>query len=347
MATQTPAKPDRFTGLPPGVKVGPLRRRLAAHLIDTVVPAALLGVVWGTSGEDGAQAVGVVAMVLLAIWSLVVWWMFATRAAGPGMRLMRLQLVGFSDGRPIGWLRFLVRALVLGLVGITGVGLVLLLLFLLRHPRYQGWHDRAADSVVIVERMLAPKSPRSTAGDTGAPVRSDPVAPPPPPTSPASEPVSTPVATPMAKPAVEPVVAGRVAAPAGAVTSSEASVPTAEEAPAPAPAARTWVVVLDDGREVPVRGLVVLGRNPHARPGEDSTQLVKLADDTRTVSKSHLALNLDSEGRLLAADRSSTNGSTVTTADGVTTACVPEQAIRVPEGSVISMGDHWLTVRRD
>ena len=36
-----------------------------------------------------------------------------------------------------------------------------------------------------------------------------------------------------------------------------------------------------------------------------------------------------------------------TTADGVTTACVPEQAVRVSEGSVVSMGDHWLTVRRD
>ena len=55
------------------------------------------------------QAVDVVALVLLAVWGLVVWWMFATRAAGPGMRLMKLQLVGFSDGRPVGWGRFLVR----------------------------------------------------------------------------------------------------------------------------------------------------------------------------------------------------------------------------------------------
>ena len=356
MATHTPAKPDRFTGLPPGVKVGPLRRRLAAHLIDTVVPAALLGVVWGTSGQDGSQAVDVVALVLLAGWSLVVWWMFATRAAGPGMRLMSLQLVGFSDGRPIGWLRFLVRTLVLSLVGITGVGLVVLLLLLLRHPRYQGWHDRAADSVVIVERMLAPKTARSTANDKAA-AGSDPLRPTPPPpaqalhtspgSEPASEPVLTPVPMPAAKPAVEPVVASRVPAPAAAVAPSESSVPAAEEASAPAPPSRTWVAVLDNGREVPVRGLVVLGRNPHARPGEDSAELVKLSDETRTVSKSHLALNLDSEGRLLAADRSSTNGSTVTTSDGVTTPCVPEQAVRVAEGSVISMGDHWLTVRRD
>ncbi len=104
--------------------------------------------------------------------------------------------------------------------------------------------------------------------------------------------------------------------------------------------------MLDDGREVPVHGLVLLGRNPRSRPGEEGAELVKLTDETRTVSKSHLALNVDSVG-LLVADRSSTNGSTVTTADGVTTACVPEQAVRVAEGSVVSMGDHWLTVRRD
>ena len=337
MATQTPAKPDRFTGLPSGVLVGPLPRRLVAHLIDLAVPAVLLAVVWGTSGEDGVQAVDVVALVLLAAWGLVVWWMFATRAAGPGMRLMKLQLVGFSNGRPIGWGRFLVRALVLGLLSVTGLGLVLLLLFLLRHPRYQGWHDRAADAVVIVERMLAPRTVQPSGEDGAAPVPTDPVAGP------------RPLTPPTTASAVEPIAAGRVPAPAEAVTSAPTSAPSPapDRAPTPPPPTGTWVAVLDDGREVPVHGLVVLGRNPHARPGEDSAELVKLADETRTVSKSHLALNVDSAGRLLVADRSSTNGSTVTTADGGTTACVPEQAVRGAEGSVVSMGDHWLTVRRD
>ena len=46
-----------------------------------VVPAVLLGVVAGT-GEPGVQAVDVVALVLLGLWALVVWWMFATRAGG-------------------------------------------------------------------------------------------------------------------------------------------------------------------------------------------------------------------------------------------------------------------------
>ena len=83
-----------------------------------------------------------------------------------------------------------------------------------------------------------------------------------------------------------------------------------------------WVAVLDDGREVPVTGLVLLGRNPQPRPGEEQAELVKLADETRTVSKSHLALDLTPEG-LVVVDRGSTNGSTVTTVDGATVVCAP------------------------
>ena len=60
-----------------------------------------------------------------------------------------------------------------------------------------------------------------------------------------------------------------------------------------------WFVVLDDGREIDVSGLVLLGRNPHAQPGEeDVAELVEIADETRTVSKSHLAIATDSDGAL-------------------------------------------------
>jgi uncharacterized RDD family membrane protein YckC len=367
MASETAAKPDRFTGLPPGVAVGPLGRRLVAHLLDGVVPAVLVAVVAGT-GERGFQAVDVAALVLLVVWALVVWWMFATRAAGPGMRLMKLQLVGFSDGRPVGWGRFFLRALVLGLLSATGLGLLLMLFFLLRHPRYQGWHDLAADSVVIKERALAPRSARSRAGSVPAPTAASgahPAAPGPvaaPAGSPGVDPVAGAlpgVAMPMAPSGVEvglaPVAPGVVAAgpvpaaaePDGPGERTQRIAPPVPRAPAAAPRpVRRWTAVLDDGREVAVRGLVLLGRNPQPRPGEETAELVKLADETRTVSKSHLALDLDDEG-LFVVDRGSTNGSTVTTTDGVTTPCAPEQPVHVSEGSVVSMGDHWLTVRQD
>ena len=49
-------------------------------------------------------------------------------------------LVGFLDGRPIGPSRVLVRSLVFWALFITGIGLLIMLIMMLRHPRKQGWH---------------------------------------------------------------------------------------------------------------------------------------------------------------------------------------------------------------
>jgi RDD family protein/FHA domain-containing protein len=366
MATPTAAKPDRVTGLPPGVSVAPLGRRLVAQLVDAVVPA-VLGLVAYAVGDDGpgASAASVIAVLLIIAWCLLVWWMFATRAAGPGMRLVKLQLVGFTNGRPIGWGRFLVRSLVLALLTASVVGLLVMLVFLLRHPRHQGWHDLTANSVVIVERPLAPRSrPAAVASSAGTPGQEpapskvaagagaagvagrDPL--------PTAVPASAlPMAPSGAEVGVAPLAPGRVAAgevPPPATRTAPAP-ESAEETtqpgavPATAGTTPTWVAVLDDGREVPVRGLVLLGRNPQPRPGEEGAELIKVADESRTVSKSHLALDVDAGG-LFVVDRGSTNGSTVTTADGRVSRCVPGDAVRADEGSVVSMGDHWLTLRR-
>ena len=367
MATPTAAKPDRVTGLPPGVSVAPLGRRLVAQLVDAVVPA-VLGLVAYAVGDDGpgVSAASVIAVLLIIAWCLLVWWMFATRAAGPGMRLMKLQLVGFTNGRPIGWGRFLVRSLVLALLTATVVGLLVMLVFLLRHPRHQGWHDLAANSVVIVERPLAPRSrPAAAASSAGTPGKE------PAPSKvaagagaaggPGRDPLPTSVpasALPMAPSGAEvglaplapgQVAAGRVPPPVAGATAVPAESPEETTQPGTVPAAaetdQRWVAVLDDGREVPVRGLVLLGRNPQPRPGEEGAELIKVADESRTVSKSHLALDVDAGG-LFVVDRGSTNGSTVTTADGRVSRCVPGDAVRADEGSVVSMGDHWLTLRR-
>ncbi|MFL6066004.1 MAG: RDD family protein [Friedmanniella sp.] len=356
MATPAATKPDRLTGLPPGVSVGPLGRRLVAQLVDLAVPLVLLLLILGLRGSSsgGAQAVVVIALVLIVVWCVLVGWMVATRAAGPGMRLMKLQLVGFNDGRPIGWVRFLVRTLFLVLVTVTVVGLVVMVIFLLRHPRYQGWHDLAADSVVIVERALAPRpSDRTTpasvpvaptgtpAGVSGgsAPSGSAPPRVPAPTSSPSPRP-------PGGVPAQDPVpVSAAAPAPARVTAGSGPRTPRAAR-PTPTKADTRWVAVLDDGREVPVQGLVLLGRNPQPRPGEEGAELIKLADESRTVSKSHLALGLDESG-LFVTDRGSTNGSMVTTAEGARTRCAPGAVVHVAAGSVVSMGNHWFKVRRD
>jgi pSer/pThr/pTyr-binding forkhead associated (FHA) protein len=106
-----------------------------------------------------------------------------------------------------------------------------------------------------------------------------------------------------------------------------------------------WFAVLDDGRDVPITGLVMLGRNPQARAGEDDAELIKVADDTRTVSKTHLSLRVDANG-LFVMDRGSTNGTTLTNVVGISKPCPAGDIVSVSEGAIVSFGDHWLRIER-
>jgi uncharacterized RDD family membrane protein YckC len=455
-----------------------LGTRFVAYLIDSVVVSLLatlpIVLIWYTNLSP--TIIAAVASVLMLAWALLVWWMFAVRGAGPGMRVMHLQLVGLANGRPIGWGRFLLRQLILFGLALTGIGLLLMVVFLAQHPRRQGWHDLAVNSVVIKERQLArpqpPAQPRhaavpgaagpamegqqgqapgtpmtpgssspsslappagysSVAGgpagypspqaapagypypqgspDRGTPAAAtQPVGSPPPyepvsrvapgrPSGPATQPVQlagygtnqSPGAPPQAlqppsgsrpgtgqpgsgqpgsgqpgagqpgsgqpgagQPGAGQPVAGQPDAGqpgagqlAGTVSAIGSGAGSAWPEP-PRSASASWRAVLDDGREIVVDGLVLLGRNPQARPGEEHATLIKVADTTRTVSKSHLEINLDSHG-LHVVDRGSTNGSTVTSVSGVSRRCAPGEPIQVEPGSIVSFGDHWLEVRRD
>lgn len=347
MARPDQPQPDRYSGLPPGVRPGPLGGRFVAYLVDHLVPGliALVTLVLPSRGAD-QSSVGatVVGLVLIGLWGLVAWWLLATRAATPGLRLMKLQLVGFTDGRPVGWIRALLRGLVLWGLTVTVVGLLAMLVLLLRHPRHQGWHDRAANAVVIVQRRLAPRRPRST----GAAEQVRP--------APAGQPPAV-VSAPSAPSPVAPAVAVRADTGPPAAVAVRAEPPagpstdpgtTSTRGPAvqqPAVDSR-WAVVLDDGREIQVQGLVVLGRKPEARPGEEGAELIKVADETRTVSKSHLSLDVDDRG-LFVTDRGSTNGLRVTPPDGEPQRCTPWEAVHLQPGTLVRMGDHWLKVQQD
>jgi uncharacterized RDD family membrane protein YckC len=367
MSSARPPAPARDTGLPPGVQVGPLGRRFGAYVIDSVVPAlaGLLVNLGARDGGDGTNVALVVVGVLLGLaWGVVCWQQLATVAASPGMRLLKLQLVGFFDGRPVGWSRVLLRWLVWTVLAVTGIGLLLLLASLLVSPRHQGWHDRAAKAVVIVARPLAPRAGKArTARPVKTPAPRPPAAvDPPAPVDPASDGRPVPNAE---FPVGPPRGAGRrppVAAPpavAGDPAIGPELAPLAgDPEPSPAEADHTvvagarrtildgWVAELDDGREIAVRGLVLLGRNPQPEDGETDAQLVKLSDESRTVSKTHLALGVDDAG-LFVVDRGSTNGSTITPPGQPTVAVGPFHAVPASEGSVVSIGDHWVRIRRD
>ncbi len=366
----------RPAGLPPGVQAGPLGRRFVAYLIDSVAPGAFVVAGFGIADtvDPGAELLWkVLALVVGLDWALLVWWMFATKSAGPGMRLMKLQLVGLSDGRPLGWFRYLRRTVVMWLLTASGIGLVVLVVQLLQDRLHLGPPDRVVNSVVIVERAKASARPGNSGA--GAAIQQQDGDPPQLRSQDQREPTSTGSVTDLPP---QPVASGAEPqpAPAGGLQPEPASGGGPEQEPAsaggpeqePAPAGgpalepapadvaelqlaadgrpldEGWMVGLDDGRELPIIGVVLLGRNPQGRPGEE-VELVKVADPTRTVSKTHLAIGVDAYG-IYVMDRGSTNGSSVTSAGGVSTPCPPGDVIGVSEGNVVSFGDHWLEIRR-
>src|SRR5690606_215537 len=106
-----------------------------------------------------------------------------------------------------------------------------------------------------------------------------------------------------------------------------------------------WRPALDDGREIEITGLVLLGHNPQARPGEEDAQLIKISDESRTVSKTHLATGEDAVGNHVKG-RGSTNGPTATHPAAQSPACAPGDVVQVDVGTIVSFGDHWLEVKR-
>ncbi|MGI8458937.1 MAG: RDD family protein [Propionibacteriaceae bacterium] len=321
----SPPKPPRVTegpeiGLPPGVTLAELGPRVAAYFIDASVPI-VLGVIWlvvGAARGQGAPTTLVVIFVVLDLgWFVVVWRGYATKAAGPGAQVLKLQLVRMSDGRPIGWVRYLVRALIFGLAALVFPVLIVLLIILARHPRRQGTYDVAVGSVLIKARPLAPRPAKSDAPSSGAAeVRYGPV-------------------TPGFGPSSQ--LSG--SQPSGSEPSG--SEPSGSE---PSASSAEWRLRLD-GREVTVQRLLLIGRNPQRGPGEDDAEIVTIKDEARTVSKTHVGIGVDERG-LYVVDRGSTNGTAVTSPDGGYRLLQPGEPARIEAGWVVAFGRHELTVSR-
>jgi uncharacterized RDD family membrane protein YckC len=97
-------------------------------------------------------------------------------------------------------------------------------------------------------------------------------------------------------------------------------------------------VRFDDGRDVELDRTALIGRNPAGHAGEESVQLIPVADPGRSISKTHLHL-LAGNGGVWVTDRNSTNGSAVTTPDGIRTALAAGEPTHVRPGSTVHFGD--------
>ncbi|MCB5293925.1 RDD family protein [Arthrobacter sp. SO3] len=211
-----------------------------------------------------------------------------------------------------------------------------------RNGQLRGWHDTAAKTLVF--DVKSGRNPVTTGGIQGpysfAPLDLPPV---------------RQVASPLA---------GAAAAASATAAASTASETAAAYAPAAASVPfhpdthpdddhdRTQVrgntqapvtvamlrIRLDDGRDIELDRTALIGRNPAGHPGEDSVQLIPVADPVRSISKTHLHL-LAGNGGVWATDRNSTNGSAVTTPDGIRTALAAGEPTHVRPGSTVHFGD--------
>ncbi|QUW17693.1 RDD family protein [Agrococcus sp. Marseille-Q4369] len=108
------------------------------------------------------------------------------------------------------------------------------------------------------------------------------------------------------------------------------------------PSSRAAVATLafDTGDRFAITGAALIGRNPAPSAGEVVEHLLPIADDTRSISKTHLLLTASP---LAAIDRASTNGSSVVRA-GSETPLEPGRAFPLQPGDVVRFGDRSLTV---
>lgn len=344
--------------------------------------AQLLGATGAPPTSSTAALLGVGGVVLLA-FVVAQWWSQGRRGRTLGAGLVGLRTLSADTGRPAGLARILVRSLVV-LAGALAAGVGLLVVYaspLLDRSGYRrGWHDRAAgvtvyDVAVGVDPATAASADTATAtrrltallaeadAAPGGLVTADavPVAP-----APAAPPVDEP------QEIISVVPAAAVAAAQGgelgsvttrarwtttvvtardpealdddlettrlsAVTKARAAVPTAPVTP-------HATLLLWDGRQVRLEGTALVGRDPCPRDGEAAPDRLIPVDDTgRSVSKTHLVIGVDPTGVWIR-DRSSTNGTVVTLADGQQVLCAAEQTVRVPSGASVAFGDYWVTV---
>ena len=329
-------------------------QRLAARAVDSVPLVVLALVAVLVPGQPALLVCAAGAAGYLA-W---IWWWEAASGQTPGNRVLGLRTVN-EDGLAPGFAAVLVRNLLLTVSAVTVVGpWIMTVSNLWDHPtRRQGWHDKAARTLVVDIR--AGRDPLLTGGRWAGAAAPAPV----PAGASATGWVPGPLTTP--GPSTTPAAP---AAPISSVPGARSTLETA--APAAAPAAQTAVsipaaeddedveltrivsrgqgtgcrLVFDDGAAVRVTGTALLGRNPAAAIGETVNQLIDFADMGRSVSKTHLHLQSDGSTGLWITDRGSTNGSSIVAPDGRHEALAPHSPVLAPSGSTVYFGDRHFTV---
>ncbi|WP_197030019.1 RDD family protein [Cellulomonas sp. URHE0023] len=362
------ARSARLNAAPPAS----MGRRFVAASLDVVawlVAAGWLVVVgvvaWAraepsTAASQDALRLVTIGMALTGGVVIAHWLLHGRYGWTLGRLAMGVRTLDVETREPVGPARIFVRTVVVlagAAVLLVGAAVVLASPFLDRTRRNRGWHDRAAgDEVLDVRRSalaLAERPPwRSpqraaepstlTRGPAPLPEWAATLSP-------------TAVRQPSAPPLLLSPVTPRRSSPDldtrtmpvvrqglayGLTPELELTRPAAPRADLPAvpppatdrPAAE---FELSDGRHVSIERTALVGRNPAS---DAPVQLVRVADPTRSVSKTHLQIGVEPSG-VWVADRGSTNGTVVNLPDGGQVVCGVDQQVRIRVGSTVVFGD--------
>ena len=147
-------------GLPAGVVLSPISRRAVGQILDqlaVLLPIAVVAVVLGVRNADDLKSSGftinvaAVSMAFLYETVMIAVWGRTLGKFAMGTRVVRIDTAG-----PVLWSSSSVRALIPLAAGvIPGVGFVLSVVVYataMIDKRQQGWHDKAAGTIVVLNR---------------------------------------------------------------------------------------------------------------------------------------------------------------------------------------------------
>jgi hypothetical protein len=107
----------------------------------------------------------------------------------------------------------------------------------------------------------------------------------------------------------------------------------------------SWMLVPPLGAPIPItQDVLILGRRPSFDPAFPAAQLVPIADETRTMSKTHARLELR-DGTWVITDLDSTNGVVLIDLDGTEIEMAPGRPMPIVERFLL--GDAELALARD
>lgn len=104
-----------------------------------------------------------------------------------------------------------------------------------------------------------------------------------------------------------------------------------------------FVLQFSTGESFTVFGTGLIGRSPRPEPSEYFDQVIRIADASKSVSKTHLEFGQEA-GSFWVKDRYSGNGTIIREPDSRPIRCHPERRYRLVRGSRVDMGEQFFIV---